>query len=178
MIVEVGRRLNRHWPLTIAHDEIRDAALISDIDNDLAAYAALALSAFTSATLLPGSSEATLLTLLALERGEPLALVAVATSANVLGSLVNWVLGRFLAAFRDRRWFPVDERSYNRAVDWYQRYGVWSLLLAWLPVVGDPLTVVAGTLRIGFTRFVVLVSIGKSARYVVLVQAFNWWDAR
>jgi len=107
-----------------------------------------------------------------------LVLVAVATSANVLGSLVNWVLGRFLSAFRDRRWFPVDERSYNRAVDWYQRYGVWSLLLSWLPVIGDPLTVVAGTLRVGFSRFFVLVSIGKAARYIFLMQAFNWWAAR
>lgn len=150
--------------------------MIGDNANDLAVYAALAISAFTSATLLPGSSEAVLLTLLALGRGNPLALVVVATAANVLGSLVNWILGRFFSAFRDRRWFPVDESTYNRSAEWYRRYGVWSLLLSWLPVVGDPLTVVAGALRIGVTRFLVLVTIGKAARYLFIAGAYIWWD--
>lgn len=143
---------------------------------DIAAYTALFFSAFTSATLLPGSSEAALLALLALGRGEPAALVAVATVGNVLGSLVNWVLGRFFAALRDRRWFPIDEESYRRAADWYGRYGVWSLLLSWLPVIGDPLTVAAGALRVGLLRFLVLVSIGKGGRYVFIAGVFLWWN--
>ena len=150
--------------------------LVADTGTNLAAYAALFISAFTSATLLPGSSEAALLTLLAMGRGDAASLVVVATAGNVLGSLVNWVLGRCFSTFRDRRWFPVDEQSYRRATDWYARYGVWSLLLSWLPVVGDPLTVVAGALRVGLLRFVLLVSIGKGARYIFIVSAYSWWN--
>jgi membrane protein YqaA with SNARE-associated domain len=144
--------------------------------SDLAAYAGLLFSAFTSATLLPGSSEATLLALLAMGRGEAVALVVVATVGNVLGSLVNWVLGRFFSTFRDGRWFPVTAQSYDRAVAWYRRYGSWSLLLSWLPVIGDPLTVVAGALRVEWFRFLVLVSLGKGGRYVFLAAAFHWWS--
>lgn len=144
--------------------------------TDLAIYAGLFVSAFTSATLLPGSSEAALITLLALGRGEPLLLVIVASAGNVLGSCVNWLLGRFVWTFRDRRWFPVDERSYERAAAWFRRYGVWSLLLSWLPIIGDPLTAVAGGLRVGFLRFVVLVSVGKAARYAFILTAFNLWN--
>lgn len=150
--------------------------LVADTGTDFPAYAALFISAFTSATLLPGSSEAALLTLLALERGESATLVVVATAGNVLGSLVNWVLGRCFSAFRDRRWFPVDDQSYRRATDWYARYGVWSLLLSWLPVIGDPLTMVAGALRVGLLRFILLVSIGKGTRYIFIVGAYSWWN--
>ena len=144
--------------------------------TDLAAYAGLFLSAFTSATLLPGSSEAALLALLSTGRGEATSLVIVATVGNVLGSSINWILGRFFSSFRDRRWFPVTARSYDRAVTWYRRYGTWSLLLAWLPVIGDPLTVAAGALRVDGLRFLVLVSIGKAGRYVFLAAAFYWWN--
>lgn len=150
--------------------------LVANSGTDLAAYAALFISAFTSATLLPGSSEAALLTLLALGRGEPATLVAVATAGNLLGSLVNWVLGRFFSALRHRRWFPIDDRSYRRASDWFSRYGVWSLLLSWLPIIGDPLTVAAGALRVGLLRFILLVSIGKGARYIFIVSAYFWWN--
>jgi membrane protein YqaA with SNARE-associated domain len=144
--------------------------------TDLAVYAGLFVSAFTSATLLPGSSEAALIALLVLGRGDAGLLVIVATAGNVLGSCVNWVLGRFFSSFRDRRWFPVDDQSYERAAAWFRRYGVWSLLLSWLPIIGDPLTAVAGALRVGFLRFVVLVSLGKAARYVFILTAFDLWD--
>ena len=144
--------------------------------TDLAAYAGLFVSAFTSATLLPGSSEAALVTLLALGRGDAGLLVVVATAGNVLGSCVNWVLGRFFSTFRDRRWFPVEEQSYERAAAWFRRYGVWSLLLSWLPIIGDPLTAVAGALRVGFWRFVILVSLGKAARYGFILAAFDVWN--
>jgi membrane protein YqaA with SNARE-associated domain len=143
--------------------------------TDLAVYAGLFVSAFTSATLLPGSSEAALITLLALGRGDAWLLVVVATAGNVLGSCVNWVLGRFFSGFRDRRWFPLDARSYARAAGWFRRYGAWSLLLSWLPIIGDPLTAVAGALRVDFLRFVVLVSLGKAARYGFILTAFDLW---
>ncbi|MCE6952035.1 DedA family protein [Cereibacter sphaeroides] len=140
--------------------------------EDPSALALLALSAFGSATLLPGSSEAALLALLA--AGHPVGpLVLVATVGNVAGSLVNWGFGRYLMRFRDRRWFPVSGATLARAERGYRRYGLWSLLFAWVPVVGDPLTVAAGALRVGFLPFLLLVGAGKAGRYLVLAAGFQ-----
>ncbi len=142
---------------------------------EIVSYAGLFGSAFLSATLLPGSSEAVLLALLAMDRSNPVILVLVATAGNVLGSVVNWVMGRFLAHFRNHPWFPFNQRSYDRAIVWYGRYGVWSLLLSWLPIVGDPLTVVAGALRVDIRWFIALVTLGKAARYAFIAAAFSGW---
>lgn len=144
--------------------------------TDTAVYGLLFFSAFTSATLLPGSSEATLAALLATGQGAVLWLFIVATTGNVLGSVVNWLLGRFFVSFRDRRWFPVTAQGLARAEAWFARYGVWALLLSWLPVIGDPITVVAGTMRINFLRFVLLVSLAKAGRYLFVVGAVLWWQ--
>ena len=141
----------------------------------LAAYAGLFAASFLAATIFPFQSE---LVLVGLLLGGDLpwpALLAVATLGNVLGSVVNWGIGRFLLHFRDRRWFPVKAESYARMERWFGRWGVWSLLFAWLPVVGDPLTVVAGALRVNLVLFVVLVTLGKFARYAVLVAATLGW---
>lgn len=143
---------------------------------EIVSYAGLFGSAFLSATLLPGSSEVALLALLAIGRGDPVTLILVATVGNVLGSIVNWAMGRFLAHFRHRPWFPVNPRSYDRAIAWYQRYGLWSLLLSWLPIVGDPLTVVAGALRVDIRWFIALVTLGKAARYAFIAAAFAGWS--
>jgi len=133
-------------------------------------YAALALSAFLAATLLPFSSEAVLAALVAANRPEEAwTLFAVATLANTAGSCVNWSLGRFLLHWQDRRWFPVSGERLARAQAWFRRWGQWTLLFAWMPVVGDPLTVAAGALREDFRRFVLLVGIGKAARYAAVV---------
>lgn len=132
----------------------------------------LGASAFASATLLPGSSEAALLALLAAGHAAgPLMLVA--TLGNLAGSVVNWGLGRWLIRFRDRRWFPVPPAALARAERGYRRHGLWTLLFAWVPVVGDPLTVVAGALRVGFLPFLLLVGLGKAARYAALAVGFH-----
>lgn len=136
--------------------------------TDLVVYGGLFLAAFLAATLIPGSSEAALVSLLMSGRGDPAALVAVATAGNVLGSIVNWACGRFLAEFRDRRWFPVSAAHYDRAITWFGRFGRWSLLLAWAPIIGDPLTVAAGALRLPLLPFTVLVFIGKLSRYLAV----------
>ncbi len=136
---------------------------------DFALYGGLFLSAFLSATLLPGSSEALLTGLVVSGQGAPWLLLTAAVMGNVLGSLVNWICGRFLAAFRDRKWFPVSPRRYAQAAGWFERYGVWSLLFAWAPVVGDPLTVIAGAFRVGFLPFLLLVTIGKLVRYLFIL---------
>ena len=142
---------------------------------DLAAYGALFASAFLAATVLPLSSEAVLAGLLAARAGEAPLLLAVATVGNTLGSVVNWLLGRLVERFRDRPWFPVSPERYARAEQQFQRYGLWSLLFAWLPIVGDPLTVVAGALRTPLIPFVLLVGIGKAARYAAIAAGFAWW---
>jgi membrane protein YqaA with SNARE-associated domain len=141
---------------------------------DLAAYAGLFLAAFVAATILPMQSEAALVGLL-LAHYPPGPLIAVASAGNVLGSVTNWLLGRAIERFRDRRWFPTSPETLERAQRWYQRYGKWSLLLSWAPVIGDPLTVIAGVLREPFPMFLLLVAIAKIGRYIVLaVITLNW----
>lgn len=130
-------------------------------------------SAFLSATLLPGSSEAALVALLAGTALEPWLLVAAATAGNVLGSMLNYAIGRGVERFRGRRWFPVDARRYDQAVGWYRRFGRWSLAFAWVPVVGDPLTVVAGALREDWRWVLALVTLGKLARYAAIAGLFG-----
>lgn len=131
-------------------------------------YAGLALSACIAATLLPMQSEATLVALLTLKPGAVISLVAVASLGNVVGSQINWWLGTQLHRWQHRRWFPASAEQLARAQLWYQRYGRWSLLLSWMPVIGDPLTMVAGVLREPFWRFTLVVSIAKTGRYIVL----------
>ena len=136
--------------------------------TDLAVYAGLFVAAFVSATLFPGQSEAALAGLV-LAGYPPALLLVVASAGNVLGSVVNWVLGRFIEHFRDRRWFPVSAGALARAQGWYQRYGKWSLLLSWAPVIGDPLTLLAGVLREPLPVFLLLVAIAKIGRYIVVM---------
>jgi len=122
--------------------------------------AGLFVAALVAATLIPAQSEAVLV---------------VATAGNVLGSVVNWVMGRFLIRYSsDRRWFPFSQSQIDKATRWYARWGYWSLLGAWLPVMGDPLTLVASVLREPLWRFVLIVTLAKGGRYLVLA----WITAR
>jgi membrane protein YqaA with SNARE-associated domain len=132
------------------------------------AYIGLFGSAFIAATILPLQSEAVLVTLLVAGAHPVSVLIIVATVGNVLGSVVNWCLGRFLLRFKEKPWFPTSKGQLERAQNWYRRYGRWSLLGSWLPVVGDPLTVVAGVMREPLVPFLVLVTIAKGTRYLVL----------
>jgi membrane protein YqaA with SNARE-associated domain len=136
-----------------------------------ATYAGLFAVALGAASILPMQSEPVLVALLLLGDQPVWALVLVASLGNTLGSCVNWVLGRGVERFRDRRWFPVPPEKLARAEGWYRRWGKWSLLLSWAPIIGDPLTVIAGVLREPFWTFVLLVAIAKTARYVVLALA-------
>lgn len=139
------------------------------------AYAGLFASALVAATLLPMQSEAVLVALI-LQGDHPVALLLiVATVGNVLGSVINWAFGRFLLRFKAKRWFPASDAHLVRAQSWYQRYGRWSLLGSWLPVIGDPITVVAGILREPLFSFVVLVTLAKGVRYLFLALLTLAW---
>ncbi len=137
----------------------------------LESYLGLFLTALLAATIVPFSSEA-LLVGMQVSGGFPVAgLLAAASLGNTLGAVANWGLGRFCLHWRDRKWFPVKRRELDRASAWFSRYGIWSLLLAWVPVIGDPITLAAGVLRTRFLPFLLLVAISKTGRYAVLLGA-------
>ncbi|MFL6967303.1 MULTISPECIES: YqaA family protein [Pseudomonas] len=138
-------------------------------------YVGLFLTAFGAATLLPLQSEALLVGLVLSERQAAWLLMGIATLGNVLGSLMNWWLGTRLEQFKDRRWFPVSPSHLDKARRHYQRYGYWSLLLSWLPIIGDPLTLVAGVMGEPWRRFLLIVTLAKGLRYGVLVLATLGW---
>lgn len=135
----------------------------------MASYLTLFATAFLAATLLPAQSEALLVYLSLSGQHSTVLLVTAASLGNVLGSLVNWGLGRGIEHYRDRRWFPASARQLTRARAWYARYGRWSLLASWVPIIGDPITVVAGVLREPLTTFLLLVTLAKAGRYIALV---------
>lgn len=127
---------------------------------------ALFVSAFGAATLLPLQSEAVLLALLAQQQHAVVVLLVVASVGNILGSCVNWYLGLKIEQFKNKKWFPVSEKNMLKAEKRYQKYGFWSLLFSWLPIIGDPITLIAGLLKENFLRFVLMVSIAKTGRYI------------
>ena len=142
---------------------------------ELTSYIGLFVAAFGAATLLPMQSEAVLVGMLLADRYVVSTLLAVATVGNVLGSALNWLLGRSVERFRHKRWFPVSESKLEKAQQSYLRYGRWSLLLSWVPIIGDPLTVVAGVMREPFWSFLLIVTMAKGVRYLLLTAVTLGW---
>lgn len=134
-------------------------------------YWLLFLSAFGAATLLPFYSEIAVIGLLETNH-DAFTVAAVATLGNTLGAAVNWGLGRWLTQFRQHRWFPFSVKQMRTGESWFHRYGVWSLLFAWLPIGGDALTFIAGVLKVNFWVFLLLTGLGKGARYCVVIFAY------
>ncbi|MDB2414821.1 DedA family protein [Rickettsiales bacterium] len=139
--------------------------------NNISELLYLFIISFLAATILPAQSEFAVAGLKIAGNNNSLALIIIATTGNVLGALANWFLGRYLIHFKDRKWFPVKEKMINKATNFYQKWGIWSLLLAWAPFIGDPLTLVAGILRANIWIFLLLVTIGKATRYAIIVLA-------
>lgn len=140
--------------------------------DGLTGYTGLFLTALGAATLLPMQSEAVLVGLLLNDRHMVWTLVAVAAFGNTLGSTINWLLGLYVERLQHKRWFPASEKGLARARRTYHRYGRWSLLLSWVPIVGDPLTVIAGIMREPLWSFLPIVALAKTLRYAVLAAPF------
>jgi membrane protein YqaA with SNARE-associated domain len=142
---------------------------------DIGAYSGLFTAAFLAATLIPAQSEAGLAALVVAGGQDVAMLVLVASLGNILGAVVNWYIGRCVDRFKDRKWFPASAAQLDNATIWYQRYGRWSLLLSWVPFIGDPITVVAGILRTPLLSFLLIVGFAKTARYVVIAAMAASW---
>ena len=137
------------------------------------AYLTLFSIAFLAATILPFSSEVVLVGLSAAS-GEKIPLLVVASFGNVLGSSFNWVLGKYTRNLETKKWFPFSTNQLQKASFWFTKYGKWSLLFAWLPIIGDPLTFIAGVARLRFVPFLILVTIGKVSRYILIIIGVDW----
>lgn len=140
--------------------------------SDALSLASLFASSFLSSTLLPGNSEVVLVAMLLSGVSQPWLLVFIATMGNSLGGLTNVILGRF---------FPLREKSrwQEKAVGWLKRYGAATLLLSWMPVIGDLLCLLAGWMRISWGPVLFFLCLGKALRYVLLawvtLQGMTWW---
>lgn len=126
-------------------------------------------SSLLAATVFPAQSELVFTSLIIANHHPWYLLLFIATLGNVLGSLVNWFLGYYFMKFQDRKWFPVKEHKIDKYLEMYQKRGAWLLLFAWVPIIGDPITVVAGMSRVNIWLFLLLVSVGKLGRYFVIL---------
>lgn len=133
----------------------------------------LFLLSFSAATLLPGGSEAALVAMAALSQYSTWTLLIVASVGNILGSVLNYWLGRVALHYQDRTWFPVSRAALDKSQHWFTKWGQWAVLLAWAPIIGDPITVAAGVMRMNFVRFLVLVTLSKTLRYMIVLGLFR-----
>ncbi|MDC0057913.1 DedA family protein [Pelagibacteraceae bacterium] len=137
-------------------------------------YISLFAVAFMVATVIPFGSEAYFIALLSLGDYNNLLLLIAASAGNILGSLFNWICGFYVNYFIKKSWFPINNTMIDRSNRIFNKYGKWSLLLSWVPFIGDPITFVAGTLRYPIIPFLVLVSIGKIGRYLIIYLSIIW----
>jgi membrane protein YqaA with SNARE-associated domain len=146
---------------------------LSALFDQLWPYALMCAIAFSAGTLLPFSSEVALVAQMKTGLGSPVGLLLAATIGNVAGSCFNWLIGRYARHFEGRRWFPFSAATIDTASARFNALGVWTLLLAWVPIIGDPLTFVAGVMRVPFWIFLPLVTIGKAGRYAALAYGLS-----
>jgi membrane protein YqaA with SNARE-associated domain len=132
----------------------------------------LFFSSLIAATVIPTGSELILVGLIKLSDHNMIKLVLIATAGNVLGAIINWFLGTKILYFQNKKYFPLKPKQLAKATAYFEKYGKWSLLFAWVPIIGDPLTVISGVLKTNFLTFLILVSIGKFLRYATVVMFF------
>jgi membrane protein YqaA with SNARE-associated domain len=132
------------------------------------------LVAGTVLPFLPASSEMAMAGLIAAGSGVPALLVAAAIVGNFTGASLNYLVGRNIARFCGRRWFPISPNTLHRTTEWFRHYGVWLLLMCWLPMAGDAITVVAGLLRADLRLFLILTAGGKAFGHVAVASGVSW----
>ena len=130
-------------------------------------YIYLFILSFMASTVIPIGSEWLLISMV-MKGFDPVLAVSTATAGNTLGACTTYGIGIYGSTWVTQKLFRMDENSQKRAEKFYARYGIWSLLFSWLPLVGDSICFAGGLLRIHFGMFVVLVSAGKLFRYGLL----------
>jgi len=135
---------------------------------DFAVYKGLFWVSFLAATILPAQSELGLAALIINDEHVLPLLILAAATGNTLGAVVNWWLGTRVETLKDRKWFPVKPAQLDKATAWYAKWGRWSLLMSWTPIIGDPLTLAAGVLKEPLWSFLILVAVAKTGRYLVV----------
>jgi len=126
------------------------------------------------ATIVPFGSEAFLVSLILLDKYNIFILLFAASLGNILGSVFNWVCGYYSIYFIRKKWFPISKKKMDKASFYFKKYGKWSLLFSWMPFIGDPITFVAGSFKYSFLSFLILVSIGKTGRYIIVYLLTIW----
>ncbi len=135
------------------------------------AYLTLFLASLGSATLLPGGSEALLLYLKSQAYSSEL-LLLVASVGNTLGSVVNYLLGKYATTWAVEKKY-IKSLHVEKAKNYFDKWGGFALLLSWTPIIGDAITFAAGVLRYNFWKFLILVFVAKTARYTFLIYLFG-----
>lgn len=143
--------------------------------SDFGAMFGLFMTGLLAGSLVPIPSETALVAMLMRSTYSVWLLLVVSTAGNVAGSVINWLIGRALEKFKHSRWFPANEKQLAKARAWYHKYGRWSLLMSWVPIVGDPLTVVAGIMKEPLWFFLILVTVAKFTRYAVITAITLHW---
>jgi len=138
-------------------------------------YISIFFLSFFAATIIPFSSEVGLVSYMALGKFNNELLLIFASLGNILGSCVNYILGLYIIKLKTKSWFPFKGNQILKATNWFNRFGVYSLFFAFLPIVGDPLTLIAGMFRVSFLKFIILVSFGKICRYLLIYYGVSFF---
>ena len=128
------------------------------------AYVTVFFTSLLASTLIPISSEISFIAFL-YKGYSPFALCLTATIGNTLGACINAYIGRYFTRFKSSKYFPVTEAQWQSAENYFKKYGMWSLLFSWLPIIGDALSFVAGAFKVNPYIFLIFITTGKAARY-------------
>jgi membrane protein YqaA with SNARE-associated domain len=128
----------------------------------------------TTLPFLPASSEMAMASMIATGAGIPVLLLGSALIGNIIGASANYLVGSNIAFYEGRRWFPISPLALQKTRLWFARYGIWLILMCWLPMAGDAITVVAGLLRADFRIFLIFTAAGKTFGHVAVASGIGW----
>lgn len=128
--------------------------------------------AFLSSTFIPSQSEAVLFVLLAGKKYAAWMLLSAAIAGSISGVILNYFLGRYLYRFHTKKWFPVKEKSLKKVEKFFNHHGIWALLLAGVPFIGDPITLLGGVMRVNFWIYLLFTGFSKTLRYLFVYALY------